>query len=173
MLRRQIHRDVRKPLVVMTPKQPLRMKQSHSHIDALATGSFEEVLDDPASPPAESVSRIVLCSGKVAWDAMSERDKRKANVAIVRVEQLYPFPQRQLVESLKRYPNAKELVWLQEEPANMGAWRFVNHLAWRPKDEGYDWRYVARVESGSPATGSKAIHDQELADLMEQTFSPW
>ncbi len=173
MLRRQVHRDVRKPLVVMTPKQPLRMKQSHSHIDALATGSFEEVLDDPASPPAQTVSRIVLCSGKVAWDAMTERDKRKANVAIVRVEQLYPFPQRQLVELLKRYPNAKELVWLQEEPANMGAWRFVNHLGWRPKDEGYDWRYVARVESGSPATGSKAIHDQELADLMEQTFSPW
>lgn len=173
MLRRQIHRDVRKPLVVMTPKQPLRMKQSHSHIDALTTGSFEEVLDDPTPPPAQTVSRIVLCSGKMAWDAMAERDKRKANVAIVRVEQLYPFPQHQLVELFKRYPNAKELLWLQEEPANMGAWRFVNHLVWKPKDEGYDWRCVARVESGSPATGSKAIHDQELADLMEQTFAPW
>ncbi|MHB1089633.1 MAG: multifunctional oxoglutarate decarboxylase/oxoglutarate dehydrogenase thiamine pyrophosphate-binding subunit/dihydrolipoyllysine-residue succinyltransferase subunit [Ilumatobacteraceae bacterium] len=173
LLRRQVRRDVRKPLVVMAPKQPLRMKQSHSHIDELTTGSFEEVLDDPSAPDALSVTRIVFCSGKVAWDAMAERDRRKANVAIVRVEQLYPFPQDQLVEILQRYPNSKQLLWLQEEPANMGAWRFVDHLVWRLKNKGYDWRHVARVESGSPATGSKAIHDQELADLMEQTFSTW
>ena len=173
MLRRQVRREIRKPLVVMAPKQPLRMKQSHSRVDELLTGSFSEVLDDPFVSVPSSVTRIVFCSGKVAWDAMTERDKRKANVAVVRVEQLYPFPRAQLSEILSHYPNSKQLLWLQEEPANMGAWRFVDHLNWQLKNHGYDWRHVARVESGSPATGSKAIHDQEVADLMEQTFAPW
>ena len=89
---------------------------------------------------------------------------------MVRVEQLYPFPAEQLLELLERYPNARELVWLQEEPENMGAWKFVEARVWRIKERGYDLRHVARVECGSPATGSKAIHDQELADLMEETF---
>jgi 2-oxoglutarate dehydrogenase E1 component len=119
------------------------------------------------------VTRIVLCTGKVAWDVMAERTKRNANVAVVRVEQLYPFPIAGLREIMSRYPNAKQMVWVQEEPENMGAWRFVDAIVWPVKNEGYDWRHVARVESGSPATGSKAIHDQELADLMEQTFSTW
>jgi 2-oxoglutarate dehydrogenase E1 component len=119
------------------------------------------------------VKRIVLCSGKVAWDAMNERAKRAAPTAVVRVEQLYPFPRQALRSVLSRYPNARELLWLQEEPENMGPWRFVEHRIWRLKDEGYDLRHVARVESGSPATGSKAIHDQEFADLMEQTFTAW
>ncbi|MEO5975293.1 MAG: multifunctional oxoglutarate decarboxylase/oxoglutarate dehydrogenase thiamine pyrophosphate-binding subunit/dihydrolipoyllysine-residue succinyltransferase subunit [Ilumatobacteraceae bacterium] len=173
LLRRQVRREIRKPLVVMAPKQPLRMKQSHSHINELVSGSFQEVLDDPSGPDVQGVTRIVFCSGKVAWDAMAERDKRKANVAVVRLEQLYPFPRTQLGEILNRYPMAKQLLWLQEEPINMGAWRFVDHLVWQLKNRGYDWRHVGRVESGSPATGSKAIHDQELADLMEQTFSSW
>ena len=173
LLRRQVRRDVRKPLVVMTPKQPLRMKESRSKIDELTTGSFNEVLDDPFVADTASVRRVVLCSGKVAWDAMSERTKRNAAVAVVRVEQLYPFPEAQITEVLGRYPNAKEVVWLQEEPENMGAWHFVEHLIWRLKDRGYDLRHAARVESGSPATGSKAVHDQELADLMNATFAAW
>ncbi len=173
MLRRQVRRDVRKPLVVMTPKQPLRMKESRSPVEVLTRGSFEEVLDDPFVQDLASIKRVVMCSGKVAWDAMSERAKRSAAVAVVRVEQLYPFPKQQLRDILKRYPNARELVWLQEEPENMGPWRFVEHRIWRLKDEGFDLRHVARVESGSPATGSKAIHDQEFADLMEQTFAAW
>jgi 2-oxoglutarate dehydrogenase E1 component len=102
---------------------------------------------------------------------MSERDKRNAPVAVVRVEQLYPFPIQQIHDVIARYPNAKEIVWLQEEPENMGPWHFVEHLIWRVKDRGFDLRHVARVESGSPATGSKAIHDQELADLMDETFA--
>ena len=173
LLRRQVRRDVRKPLVVMTPKQPLRMKESRSKIEELTTGSFNEVLDDPFVVDAASVRRVVLCSGKVAWDAMAERTKRNAAVAVVRVEQLYPFPEAQIGEVLGRYPNAKEVVWLQEEPENMGAWHFVEHLIWRLKDRGYDLRHAARVESGSPATGSKAVHDQELADLMNATFAAW
>ena len=115
--------------------------------------------------------RVVFCRGKVCCDAFADRDKRGAAAAIVRVEQLYPFPYEQMLSVLQRYPNARELVWLQEEPENMGPWFFVEHRSWRVKEQGYDLRHVARVESGSPATGSKTIHDQELADLMESTFS--
>jgi 2-oxoglutarate dehydrogenase E1 component len=173
LLRRQVRRDVRKPLVVMSPKQPLRMKESRSPVQDLTQGSFEEVLDDPFVTDRVAVRRVVLCSGKVAWDAMSERTKRGAPVAVVRVEQLYPFPEAQINEVLSRYSNAKEVLWLQEEPENMGAWHFVEHIIWRLKDRGYDLRHAARVESGSPATGSKAVHDQELADLMDLTFATW
>ncbi len=173
LLRRQVRRDVRKPLILFTPKAPLRMKESRSPIEALTTGSFEEVLDDPTIADPSTVQRLVFCSGKVAWDAFSERDKRGAAVAIVRIEQLYPFPQDRLLEVLDRYPNARELVWLQEEPENMGPWNFVEARVWRIKERGYDLRHVARVESGSPATGTKAIHDQELADLLEETFATW
>ena len=170
VLRRQLIRDVRKPLVIFTPKQPLRMKESRSHINEFTTGSFQEVLDDPFVTDKSAVKRIVMCSGKVAWDAMNERVKRNAPVAVIRVEQLYPFPLDQINEMLTRYPNAREIVWLQEEPENMGPWNFVEHLIWRVKDRGYDLRHAARVASGSPATGSKAIHDQEHADLMDETF---
>jgi multifunctional 2-oxoglutarate metabolism enzyme len=170
VLRRQLIRDVRKPLVIFTPKQPLRMKESRSHISEFTSGSFQEVLDDPFVADKSAVKRIVLCSGKVAWDAMNERVKRAAPVAVIRVEQLYPFPLEQINEILTRYPNAREVVWLQEEPENMGPWNFVEQLIWRVKDRGYDLRHAARVASGSPATGSKAIHDQEHADLMDDTF---
>ena len=128
------------------------------------------MLDDPFVTDRAAVQRVVLCSGKVAWDAFADRTKRGAAAAIVRVEQLYPFPIEQIVQILEGYPNAHELVWLQEEPENMGPWRFVEHNIWRLKDRGYDLRHAARVESGSPATGSKAIHDQELADLMDEAL---
>ena len=170
LLRRQVHSERRTPLIVFSPKQGLRMKQTRSSIDLLTTGSFEEILDDPGDIDAGAVTRIVFCSGKVAWDAIEERDRLGAPVAVVRVEQLYPLPTEQMLAILQKYPNARELRWLQEEPENMGAWNFVEHNTWRIKDQGYDLRHVARVESGSPATGSKAIHDQELADLMERTF---
>jgi 2-oxoglutarate dehydrogenase E1 component len=170
LLRRQVHTDRHTPLILFTPKQGLRMKQTRSPIDALTTGSFEEILDDPFVADRDAVRRIVFCSGKVAWDAMAERDKREAPVAVVRVEQLYPSPIDQLLQLLERYPNARQLVWLQEEPENMGAWAFVESRVWRVKERGYDLRHVARVESGSPATGSKTIHDQEHADLMDETF---
>ncbi|HEY1281578.1 MAG TPA: multifunctional oxoglutarate decarboxylase/oxoglutarate dehydrogenase thiamine pyrophosphate-binding subunit/dihydrolipoyllysine-residue succinyltransferase subunit [Acidimicrobiales bacterium] len=171
LLRRQVLRDVRKPLVVFTPKKPLRMRESRSSIDELTHGSFQEVLDDPAVTDPASIRRLVFCSGKIAWDAMTERDKRSAPVAIVRVEQLFPFPQEQLLHIVNRYPNAKELVWLQEEPENMGAWRFMFHQSHPMEERGYSLAVVARVESGSPATGSATIHEQELADLMDETFA--
>jgi 2-oxoglutarate dehydrogenase E1 component len=170
LLRRQVRRDVRKPLVLFTPKAPLRMKESRSPIAHLTEGSFQEVLDDPFVTDPAAVQRVVFCSGKVAWDAFAERDKRSAPVAVVRVEQLYPFPLEQMRAVLARYANAKQVVWLQEEPDNMGAWHFVEARFWRIKDDGYDLRSVCRIGSGSPATGSKAVHDQELADLMDETF---
>ena len=170
LLRRQVHSERRTPLVLFTPKQGLRMRQTRSRVDELTTGSFNEVLDDPGDIDRDAVQRIVFCSGKVAWDAIDERDKRGAPVAVVRVEQLYPLPTDQMLEILGRYPNARELRWLQEEPENMGAWHFIEHNVWRIKERGYDLQHIARVESGSPATGSKSIHDQELAELLHQTF---
>ncbi|MEQ1701040.1 MAG: multifunctional oxoglutarate decarboxylase/oxoglutarate dehydrogenase thiamine pyrophosphate-binding subunit/dihydrolipoyllysine-residue succinyltransferase subunit [Ilumatobacteraceae bacterium] len=170
LLRRQVRREVRKPLVLFTPKAPLRMPQSRSKVEALTAGSFQEVLDDPFVTDRAAVQRVVFCSGNVAWDAIGERDKRNAPVAVVRVEQLYPFPGEQMREVLASYPNAKQVVWLQEEPDNMGPWRFVEARFWKVKADGYDLRPVCRIGSGSPATGSKAIHDQELADLMDETF---
>ena len=99
-------------------------------------------------------------------------DGAQKHFIAIRIEQLYPLPTEQLLGILANYPNAKELRWLQEEPANMGAWNFIEHNTWRIKDEGYDLRHVTRVESGSPATGSKKIHDQELAELMDRVFRP-
>jgi 2-oxoglutarate dehydrogenase E1 component len=172
VLRRQVRREVRKPLVIFTPKQPLRMKESRSPLAALETGTaFQEVLDDLTVADPASVERIVVCSGKVAWDAMRERDKRGAPAAVVRIEQLFPYPDRQLEAIVGRYPNARELVWLQEEPENMGAWNFVQPRLGRLATQGRRLRVAARVESGSPATGSSKIHEQELADLMDDTFS--
>ena len=172
LLRRQVHQERQTPLVVFTPKQGLRMKQTRSPLDELTTGSFEEVLDDPHVTDPAAVRRVVFCSGKIAWDAIAERDRRGAPVAIVRVEQLFPLPADQMLELIRsRYVHATELVWLQEEPENMGPWNFVEHRTWRVKELGYDLRHVARVESGSPATGSKTVHDQELAELMDETFA--
>ena len=163
--------DLRKPLVVFTPKAPLRMKEVRSPIEDLTHGSFLEVLDDPSVADRGAVQRVIFCSGKVAWDAMAERDKRNAPVAVVRVEQLYPFPGEQMRQALRSYPNAHDVVWLQEEPDNMGPWRFVEARFWKVKEDGYHLRPVCRIGSGSPATGSKAIHDQELIDLMDDAFS--
>jgi 2-oxoglutarate dehydrogenase E1 component len=171
LLRRQVHSSRHTPLVVFTPKQGLRMKQTRSAVDELTRGSFEELLDDPFVVDASTVRRVVFCSGKVAWDAIAERDRRGAPVAIVRLEQLYPLPLEQMLQTAQDYANAAELIWLQEEPENMGAWNFIEHHTWRVKEQGYALRHVARVASGSPATGSKTVHDQELAELMNEVFT--
>ena len=170
LLRRQVRREVRKPLVLFTPKAPLRMKESRSKIEALTAGSFQEVLDDPFVTDAKAVKRVVFCSGKVVWDAMAAREKRSAAAAVVRVEQLYPFPAEQMREVLDRYPNTRDVVWLQEEPDNMGPWSFVHARFHRVTESGPALRLVSRIGSGSPATGTKAIHDLELVEMMDETF---
>jgi 2-oxoglutarate dehydrogenase E1 component len=171
LLRRQCVRDVRKPLVVLAPKQPLRMKESRSRVADLTQGSFRETLDDPGVGSPEAVTRVVLCSGKVAWDLLAERDRLGTPVAVVRVEQLYPWPEAQIEAILAGYPGTTEVVWAQEEPENMGPWPFVFHQL-HPVANRYRLRVAARVASGSPATGSATIHKQELQDLLAEAVGP-
>jgi 2-oxoglutarate dehydrogenase E1 component len=172
LLRRQMHRDVRKPLIVFTPKSLLRAKQSRSKVEDLTQGSFLEVLDDPTlSADPQSVQRVVLASGKVAYDAIAKRDEVGAPVAIVRIEQLYPWPFDCMAETLSKYTNARELVWLQEEPENMGAWNFVKGRLYEALGDEYTIKRVSRFESGSPAVGSHAVHVQEQEEIVEQALA--
>ena len=166
LLRRQVLRDFRKPLIVMTPKSLLRHKQAVSMPDDLTRGTFREVIDDTTETP-DKVRRIVLCSGKVYYDLLAEREAKgkQRDVAIVRLEQLYPWPVEALSQALGRYRHARDFVWAQEESQNMGAWTFVsprlNELT------GHTFEYVGRDASASPATGSKMVHDREQAELVE------
>ncbi|MEX1177017.1 MAG: multifunctional oxoglutarate decarboxylase/oxoglutarate dehydrogenase thiamine pyrophosphate-binding subunit/dihydrolipoyllysine-residue succinyltransferase subunit [Nitriliruptor sp.] len=182
VLRRQMHRDVRKPLVIFTPKSLLRSPNAFSPLSAFTSGAFRETLDDPAfSDEADqprdrdAVRTVVLCSGKVAYDVMGERDERDIDVPVVRVEQLYPFPFGQIRDILTSYPNATDIVWVQEEPANMGPWSFVDGRLWNLLDElGGDrqLRHAARVPSASPAAGQSVVHGQELEQLLGDTLDP-
>ncbi|MGI8756999.1 MAG: multifunctional oxoglutarate decarboxylase/oxoglutarate dehydrogenase thiamine pyrophosphate-binding subunit/dihydrolipoyllysine-residue succinyltransferase subunit, partial [Acidimicrobiales bacterium] len=170
LLRRQMKREVRKPLVVMTPKSLLRAKVSRSPIAELTTGSFAELLDDPGVADPSSVQRLVFCSGKIAYDAIARRDERNHPAAVIRIEQLYPFPYKQVSELVGRYPNVSEVVFLQEEPDNMGPRSFVNERLWPLVGEGAKYRQVSRTGSGSPATGTHAIHSQEQSQILDQAF---
>jgi 2-oxoglutarate dehydrogenase E1 component len=116
------------------------------------------------------VQRVVLCSGKVAYDAMKRRDETSAPVAVVRVEQLYPFPEEQIRAVVERYANASSVVWLQEEPENMGPWPFVGGRLLRLLPDQLKLSQATRFESGSPATGSGAVHAQEQEDLLDRAF---
>jgi 2-oxoglutarate dehydrogenase E1 component len=167
LLRRQMHREVRKPLVIFTPKSLLRAKPARSKVDDLTHGSFLEVLDDPSfrGDPA-TVERVVLASGKVAYDALAKRDESSAPVTVLRVEQLYPWPRDHLAEALATYPNAREIVWLQEEPENMGPWNFVKGRLYESLRDEYSIKRVSRFESGSPAVGSHAVHVQEQEEIV-------
>jgi 2-oxoglutarate dehydrogenase E1 component len=169
ILRRQLHRQFRKPLILMTPKSLLRHKRVVSRLDELGPGtSFHRLLwDDSFSRPEAEIRRVVLCSGKVYYDLADARDAGKLDdVYILRVEQLYPFPARALITELGRFPNA-DIVWCQEEPKNMGAWTFIEpNLAWvldHVTPKGRRARYAGRQSSASTATGllSKHIHEQK------------
>lgn len=171
LLRRQVKSSVRKPLVLMAPKSGLRAKQTRSNVSELVTGSFHEVLDDStgAITDRSTVRRVVLCSGKVAWDAIAARDATGfgSAVAIVRVEQLYPWPEAHIAEVLTRYPNASQVQWMQEEPANMGGWSFVQPRLWSllSRFAGHTLGLNARPASGSPAVGGHHAHDVEVESL--------
>jgi 2-oxoglutarate dehydrogenase E1 component len=165
MLRRQVRRNFRKPLVVMTPKSLLRRKECVSPVEALTVGAFKDVFDDPAAP--KGATRLILCSGKVYYDLAAKRAEvgKEKDVAIVRVEQLYPFPAEELKKVLLGYPEVRDWVWAQEESQNMGAWSFI-----APRLEelmGFQFQYVGRDASASPATGSKLVHDREQSELVE------
>jgi 2-oxoglutarate dehydrogenase E1 component len=158
LLRRQVHRRWRKPLIVLTPKSLLRLPAATSPIEALTTGRFQRVLGDDAAPPADSVERVFVCTGKVFYDLAEERKRRgDGKTAIVRIEQLYPWRDEDLTAALAPYRAARELVWVQEEPSNMGALFFVEPRL-RAHAPRMAFRHVARAESASPATGSHKAH---------------
>jgi multifunctional 2-oxoglutarate metabolism enzyme len=177
LLRSQALRSPKRPLIVVTPKSMLRAHASRSPIGALETGSFATVLDDPEVTDVSAVRRIVLCSGKIAHDAMQRRQElagedaaAAAVLAVVRVEQLYPWPSALLTGIYERYDQADEVVWLQEEPENMGAWSFVHARLHAALPERLRLRHVSRNESASPAIGSAALHQLEQADLLQRAI---
>jgi 2-oxoglutarate dehydrogenase E1 component len=171
LLRRQVLRSSRKPLVLFTPKRYLRGREAYSPAAEFADGHFREVVDDPDVVDRDAIRRVVLATGKVALDAISARAKApRHDVAVVRIEQLHPWPADQLAAVLASYPRADEVVWFQEEPENMGAWNFVRDRL--PTLLGTDFLFdrVSRVASGSPATGSHAMHELEQADLLARAL---
>jgi 2-oxoglutarate dehydrogenase E1 component len=168
-LRRQIHRAFRKPLVVMSPKSLLRYAPSFSPLADLADGTFHETLDDPRPPAA--TRRLILCAGKIFYALDAARRERDADdVALVRVEQLYPFPSDELRATLARHDSTAEVCWVQEEPANQGAWTFVRPLLSPLLPPSVRFSYIGRVEAASPATGSHQSHQAEEAAILEQAL---
>ena len=173
MLRRQILRPMRKPLIVMTPKSLLRRKESASPLADLADPKgFHCVIGDPADPAPKKVKRIVFCSGKVFFDIAAERDKRGIDdIALVRLEQLYPFPHSDFAEQIARYPNAKSVVWAQEEPANQGAWHRIQHYLLEHVKDDRVLTAAQRKSSASPAAGYLALHNQQQKEIIDAALT--
>ncbi|GAA0705367.1 2-oxoglutarate dehydrogenase E1 component [Dokdonella soli] len=171
MLRRQMLRSVRKPLIVMTPKSLLRHKLAVSTLDELANGSFQLAIPDTTAKNGSKVRRVVLCSGKVYYDLVEDAAKRGiGDVAIVRVEQLYPFPRTEVSAELAKYPAAKEVVWCQEEPMNQGAWYQIQHHLKAVLAPEQSLAYAGRTRSPAPACGHLSTHVAEQAALVEQAL---
>jgi 2-oxoglutarate dehydrogenase E1 component len=169
LLRSQVAREHPTPLIVFTPKSMLRAVQTRSPLSEFESGSFQTVLVDVAKDPS-TVTRAVLATGKVAHEAIARRNDAGADaVAVVRVEQLYPWPGEALGAALAQFTKLEEIVWLQEEPENMGAWPFV-HRQMHDQFRGAVVRHVARAESASPATGSGLVHTAEQADLLQRAI---
>lgn len=176
VLRRQLHRDFRKPLIMMTPKSLLRHKLCVSQLSEMEEGTtFQRVLPEVEKLDDKKVKRLIITSGKVYYDLYEEREKREINdVAIIRTEQYYPFPISELKREIARYPNA-EVMWAQEEPENMGAWRFMGPRIGDVLEElGRDdvkIRYAGRPEAASPATGYAKIHNQQQQQLLDEALT--
>ncbi|MGZ5445486.1 MAG: multifunctional oxoglutarate decarboxylase/oxoglutarate dehydrogenase thiamine pyrophosphate-binding subunit/dihydrolipoyllysine-residue succinyltransferase subunit [Thermoanaerobaculia bacterium] len=167
-LRRQMKNDPRKPLIVISPKSLLRHPMAVSHVNELTGGRFEPVLLDVAT--SDETRRVIITSGKVYYDLRQARDKANANVAILRLEQFYPFPQSMLAEALKHYPGATEIVWVQEEPRNMGAWPFLHERLAALLGPKQKLSYVGRPLAAAPATGSHHRHDEQQRALVERAL---
>ncbi|MDP2235171.1 MAG: 2-oxoglutarate dehydrogenase E1 component [Bacteroidales bacterium] len=165
ILRRQLKRPFRKPLIVFTPKSLLRHPGCVSSLDELAKGRFLEVIDDGGAK-IENIRKVIFCSGKIYYDLLEERENRKdESIALVRLEQLYPLPKNQMNEIIAKYSEAKTYLWVQEEPLNMGAWRFIHH-----EFKDVNLRLIARPESGSPATGSSKFHVIRHQKIIDKAF---
>ncbi len=172
MLRRQIVRPLRRPLVVMSPKSLLRHKQSISHLEDLTRGEFQPVIPETESIDAELVKQIVLCSGKVYFDILTERDARQLNdIAVIRMEQLHPFPKDLLTNQLNVYPHASDVVWCQEEPKNQGAWYQIRHHVRDCLRADQTLSYAGREASPAPAVGYYSLHLQQQNALVDQALT--
>ena len=167
MLRRQLLRPFRKPLIVMTPKSLLRHKLSVSKLQELSQGTFRNVIDEVDELNTERVSRIVFCSGKVYFDLLDLRRADDLNVAIVRVEQLYPFPIEEYAAVIRRYPNAQDIVWCQEEPQNQGSWYQIRHRLQEPLSAKHVLLYAGRAPAAAPATGIFQMHVEQQQSLVD------
>src|SRR3954470_287462 len=172
VLRRQMVGMFRKPLIIMTPKSLLRAKDATSPLSEFTRGEFKTVIGETsADVQADKVKRVIACSGKVYYDLVKSRAERKGgDVAILRVEQLYPFPHKAFAAEMKKYPNATEVVWCQDEPQNQGAWFFVQHYIHENMTDGQKLGYAGRPASASPAVGYAHLHQEQLKALLEQAF---
>jgi 2-oxoglutarate dehydrogenase E1 component len=169
-LRRQVLRPWRKPLVVMAPKSLLRHPLATSSLEELATGRFQRVIPDTAIEAAGSLRKVVLCSGKIYYDLLAARGEAR-DVALVRLEQLYPFAPQYLLEALDGAPKGTPLVWVQEEPWNMGARSFLRDRWGEELESRFQISYISREASASPATGSAAAHKKEQEELVTQALA--
>lgn len=172
MIRRQMLRPYRKPLIVMTPKSLLRHKLAVSTWDDLLQGSFQTVIAEVDDLPAKKIKRVVLCSGRVYYDLLQKRrDEGLKDVAIVRIEQLYPFPHDQLKKVLASYQHVKDIVWCQEEPHNQGAWYLSQHHLYKALGRGQELQYAGRPASAAPAAGYLARHTAEQQQLVAEALN--
>ena len=171
LLRRQVREGMERPLIVMTPKSLLRLPAASSTVTELTTGGFRPLIDDARVEDPAVIEKVVLCSGKVYYDLIEAREKaEEKRVAIIRVEQFYPFPLARLREMLARYGNARELAWVQEEPQNMGGWTFIQPRLEDLLSAGQRPTYIGRTASASPATGSYSIHQKEQAEILAEAL---
>ena len=175
ILRRQMVRNLRKPLIIMTPKSLLRAKDAASPLSEFTKGSFQTVIPENKEEvikKADKVKRVVVCSGKVYYDLVKKREEiGSADTAIVRVEQLYPFPHKAFATELKKYTHAAEVVWCQDEPQNQGAWFFVQHYIYENMLDGQKLGYSGRAASASPAAGYSQLHQEQQKALVEGAFA--
>jgi 2-oxoglutarate dehydrogenase E1 component len=174
LLRRQMVRNLRKPLIIMTPKSLLRAKDATSPLSEFTKGGFQTVIPeqhDEIGKKADKVRRVIACSGKVYYDLRKKREEKGLDdVAIIRVEQLYPFPHKVFSTELKKYPNAVDIVWCQDEPQNQGAWFFVQHYIHENMLEGQKLGYSGRAASASPAVGYSHLHQEQQKALVDGAF---
>ncbi len=171
MLRRQVKQTFRKPLIIMTPKSLLRHKLAVNSISDMTDKGFQVIIPEFDEIDNNSVDRIVFCSGKVYYDLLEERrNKKQGNVAIIRIEELYPFPKERFAEEVLKYPNAKEIVWTQEEHKNQGAWTYVFFKLTEHNPTSLPIKYIGRDESSSPAVGYASIHKKQQEKLINETL---
>ncbi|WP_353141037.1 2-oxoglutarate dehydrogenase E1 component [Limnohabitans sp.] len=171
VLRRQMVRDLRKPLIIFTPKSLLRNKDATSPVSEFTKGSFQTIIPENKTLKSDKVKRVLVCSGKVYYDLVKKREELGADdVAILRAEQLYPFPHKAFATELKKYPNVTELVWTQDEPQNQGAWFFVQHYIHENMTAGQKLGYSGRAASASPAVGYSHLHQEQQKALVEGAF---